>query len=347
MLLLTFFAAFILEGIGTWISVIGLSALFANSPVIVILAVCLDIAKIVSVSFLYKYAKKINSMMRVYLTVACVTLMLITSTGAFGYLSKEFQHAIQGTNQDIITLSALSDEQGRLQHRKEEIDSQIAKLPDNSVRGRQKLIKSFAAEQDRINFRLVEIDKQLPALKVEAVKKNTEVGPIIYIAQVFNTDPEHAVKWVIMIIIFVFDPLAIALLLAGNFLLEERRKDKFNYTSTLQGEKDDLTDDVETALAYIDDIKHEELGRQRYKEHIAEEFDHLDSSHHGNSKPVDQEDEIPQHENIADREVISLSQVMPSKPPRSQLENIGSRGDVTMNNDIASTQFDALYKDKS
>lgn len=222
--LLVLFSAFLIEGIGTYVSVVGLSALFASNPIIILLAIALDLGKVVAVSFLYKYYKKIGFVMKTYMSIAVIVLMIITSSGAFGYLSGSFQKAIAGTNQDTIVLTALTDEQGRLQKRKEEIDKQIAKLPDNNVRGRTQLMRQFGPEVGRINKRLEEIDKQLPDLKVASIKKDVEVGPIIYIAQAFNTDAEHAVKWVILTIIFVFDPLAISLLLAGNFLLEERRR---------------------------------------------------------------------------------------------------------------------------
>ena len=179
----------------------------------------LDLGKVVGVSFLWRHWKSINLVMKAYMLAATVVLIIITSAGAFGYLSGQFQKAIAHTNEAGVMITALTEEQGRLQKRKQEIDVQIAKLPDNSVRGRTALIKQFAPEVDRINNRLVSIDEELPKLKIETIKKNVEVGPIIYIAEAFNTTPEQAVKWVIMIIIFVFDPLAIALLLAGNYLL--------------------------------------------------------------------------------------------------------------------------------
>ena len=224
--LLVLLSAFLIEGIGTYVSVVGLSALFAANPVIIILAMALDLGKVVTVSFLYKYWQKINLAMRVYMTMAAVVLMIITSAGCFGYLSGQFQHAIAGSNSDNVILTSMTQEQTRLQARKQEIDTQIAKLPDNSVRGRTKLMNSYAPEVGRINARLAEIDQQLPKLKVASIQKNTDVGPIIYVAQAFNTDPEHAVKWVIFIIIFVFDPLAISLLLAGNFLLKNAEDEK-------------------------------------------------------------------------------------------------------------------------
>lgn len=217
--ILVLVSAFLIEGIGTYVSVVGLSSLFAANPVIIVLAIALDVGKVVTVSFLYKYWKKVNLLMKTYMTIAAIVLMGITSAGAFGYLSAQFQKAIATTNESGVVITALTDEQERLQKRKEEIDAQIAKLPDNMVAGRRALMKQFGPEVERINTRLVTIDAELPKLKVETLHKNVEVGPIIYIAEAFGTTPEQAVKWVIMIIIFVFDPLAIALLLAGNYLL--------------------------------------------------------------------------------------------------------------------------------
>ena len=223
---LVLLSAFLIESIGTYVSVLGLAALFSANPIIIVLSIALDLGKITTVSFLYRHWNDINIVMKTYMTVAAVVLMTITSAGAFGFLSGEFQHAIAGTNSQAVIISALEKEQGRLQHRKEEIDRQVAQLAENNVRGRTQLLKQFGPELAQINGRLVDIDRQLPELKVESIKKNVEVGPIIYIAQAFDTTPEAAVKWVILIIIFVFDPLAVALLIAGNYLLRRRQDQK-------------------------------------------------------------------------------------------------------------------------
>lgn len=219
---LVLFAAFLIESIGTYVSVVGLSALFSSNPVIILLAVSLDIGKVVTVSFLYRNWKDINWLMKTYMTIAALVLMLITSVGAFGYLSAEFQKAIQGTNENAVVIESMQAEQARLQARKEQIDNQIAQFPPEFVTGRRQAVEQFAPEVNRINNRLAEIDAQLPELKLETIKKNVEVGPIIFIAEAFGTTPEEAVKYVIMIIIFVFDPLAIALLIAGNFLIKNK-----------------------------------------------------------------------------------------------------------------------------
>lgn len=219
---LVLFAAFLIESIGTYVSVVGLSALFSSNPVIILLAVSLDIGKVVTVSFLYRNWKDISWLMKSYMTIAAIVLMLITSVGAFGYLSAEFQKAIQGTNENAVVIQSMEEEQARLQARKEQIDNQIAQFPPEYVTGRRQAVEQFAPEVSRINNRLAEIDQQLPELKLETIKKNVEVGPIIFIADAFSTTPEQAVKYVILTIIFVFDPLAIALLIAGNFLIKNK-----------------------------------------------------------------------------------------------------------------------------
>ena len=225
--IITFLSALFIEGIGTYISILGLSALFAFNPIIIAMAVALDIGKLVAVSFVYKYWAKINWVMKSYMTAAAVVLVFITSMGAFGFLSAEFQKAIAGNSQQNVRIEALTEEKARLQARKEQIDQQVANLPANYGRTRINVINSFKEETQRINARLAKIDEELPQLKVENIEKSVKIGPILYVANAFGTTPEIAVKWVILTIIFVFDPLAIALILAGNFLWaqrEQRRK---------------------------------------------------------------------------------------------------------------------------
>ena len=222
---LVFISAFLIESIGSYISIVGLSALFSTNPVIIAMALSLDIAKVVTVSFLYKQWENISKAMRYYMTTAAVILMVITSSGAAGYLSAEFQKAIIPTKGAEIQVQAMTDEKTRLSARKLEIDKQIAQLPAENVRGRQKLQKQFAGELEHINSRIVEIDQELPKLQMEQVDVNAHAGPILYIAQAFDTTVESAVKYVILLIIFVFDPLAVALIIAGNFLVDQRRKE--------------------------------------------------------------------------------------------------------------------------
>lgn len=252
---LVFGAAFLIEGIGSYISIVGLSALFSTNPVIIALALSLDIAKVITVSFLYKQWKNINTVMKVYMTVAAVILMVITSSGAAGYLSAEFQKAMMPTKESDIVVQSMVEEKTKLEARKIEIDTQISQLPAESIKGRQRLSKQFEDELSHINTRVVEIDKALPELKVKQVDVNAHAGPILYIAQAFNTTIESAVKYVILLIIFVFDPLAIALIIAGNFLSEQNKKEREMISQKLDEIKKEVDHIEESITSPLHDIE--------------------------------------------------------------------------------------------
>lgn len=226
-ILLTFFAALLIEGLGTLVSVIGLSTLFGANPIIIALAISLDIGKIVVVSLLYKYWTKLNLTMRSYALMAATFLMIITSAGAGGYLSGEFQKAIIGTQEGSLKVEVLKTEQAKLEERKKQIDAGIAAIPDRySANQKIRLINQFKDEQKTVTTRLQEIDKQLPETQIHQIGVEAKAGPILYIAKAFSISVEEAVKWVILMIIIVFDPLAVFLIIAGNFLLEQRRLKK-------------------------------------------------------------------------------------------------------------------------
>lgn len=221
---LTFIAAFLIEGLGTLVSVIGLSTLFGANPIIIALAISLDIGKIVVVSLLYKYWKKLGVIMKSYALIAAIITMIITSAGAAGYLSGEFQKAILGTQEIGLKVDVLKQEQAKLEERKKQIDANIAAIPDRySANQKIRLMNQFKDEQKQVTARLNEISKELPTMQVSQIGTEAKAGPILYIAKAFDIPVERAVKWVILMIIFVFDPLAVFLVVAGNFLIEQRK----------------------------------------------------------------------------------------------------------------------------
>lgn len=252
--LITFFAAFLIEGIGTYTSIIGLSSLFSANPVIIALAISLDVGKLVVVSFLYNYWKKMGFVMRAYMLVASIILMVITSTGIAGYLTAEFQQAIVSTKESDIQVVALKEEKVKLEARKKEIDSQIANLPPNMVRGRTRLINEFKEELSVLNKRTQEIDKELPTLQVSKAHADAHAGPIVYVAQAFNVTVEEAVKYVILMIIFVFDPLAVVLIIAGNFLIAQYKSEK--ESEKIQRKKEEDEERARQHAIELDEIHH-------------------------------------------------------------------------------------------
>ena len=224
-ILITFLAAFLIEGLGTAVSVIGLSTLFGANPIIIALAISLDVGKLVVVSLLYNHWKRMGVVMKSYAVLASLVTMIITSAGAAGYLTGEFQKAILGTQETSLKVNVLKEQQAKYEERKKQIDAQIANLPEKTtVNQRIRLMKQFQDEQKALQTKIEEIDKQLPELQIKQIGVEAKAGPILYISKAFEVYVEVAVKYVVLMIIFVFDPLAVFLMVAGNFLLEHRRK---------------------------------------------------------------------------------------------------------------------------
>jgi hypothetical protein len=222
--ILTFLAAIFIESLGTWVSVIGLSALFGSNPIIIALVIALDLGKLVSVSLLYTHWGDLPKLMKGYALIASAVLMIITSTGAAGYLSSEFQRGIVGTQEGSLKVDVLKKQQAKYEDRKKQIDDLVAKVPDKySANQRIRVMNQFKQEQAELQVKINQIDKDLPALQVKQIGTEAHAGPILYIAKAFEVPVEVAVKYVILLIIFVFDPLAIFLIIAGNFLLSKRR----------------------------------------------------------------------------------------------------------------------------
>ena len=212
--LLPFLTAIGLSGIAAYYSVIGLAQIFPGSywPIIVMGSV-LEVSKLVTVSWLYNNWDVTVRIMRYYFLSAIVLLMLITSMGIFGYLSKAHldTNIIVGANS--VQLKTL-DTQEKIAKERLNYLLQRAGDPATASRKIDVQIQETQAELKRIST------EKLPLLSEEN-KLTAEIGPIKYIAELFYSkdDPnfiDKAVRSVILIIIIVFDPLAVLLLIASN-----------------------------------------------------------------------------------------------------------------------------------
>lgn len=222
---LTFMAALFLEGLGSLVSVIGVSALFGANPIIISFAIALDVSKIVVVSLLYSYWAAMGRTMKSIALVMALITMIITSAGAAGYLSGEFQKAMMGTQETSLKVDVLKQQQAKYEERKRQIDDQIANLPEKTtVNQRLRLMNGFKQEQADLQAKINQIDKELPDLQMKQIGVQAKAGPILVIAKSFDIPVEQAVKYVIALMIVVFDPLAVFLIIAGNFLIAQRKK---------------------------------------------------------------------------------------------------------------------------
>ena len=225
------FSALSIAGSAAFFSVYGLSKLFAGAQLaVIIMAGSLEFGKLVAASFLYRYWKDINLLHRIYMTIATVILVLITSAGIFGFLSNAYQGATVSFEKETTALLYKEDRLEQLQddkkYLKEELEQSIADLPDNYRTARRKLRQDYQPQITEINKQMIELKGEIGELKTALVETGVDVGPVIYLARTFQTDIDTVVKFFIFILIFVFDPMAVMFVISYNVALQDRYNDK-------------------------------------------------------------------------------------------------------------------------
>lgn len=283
MIYLIFLTALALSGCAAYYSVIGLAAIFPGSFLpVVIMGSILELAKLVTASWVYRNWTTVPRIMKYYMVTAIIILMMITSMGIFGYLSKaHLEHSA-----DTAPLSdkvALLDE--KIKTEKENIDGnrKVLKQFDESVdqvmgrstdeKGADKAVairKSQQKDRSRINQEITESQKIINSLNEERLplnvtlqKAESDFGPIKYVAELIYGSGEKdlvdkAVRLVIMLIMVVFDPLAVLLLISANMTMKQKEKHVDEYT------EQDFFDKVKKSAKKLDEdavqIKKENLA---------------------------------------------------------------------------------------
>lgn len=228
--------ALTLSGIAAYYSIVGLAAIFASAfwPV-VFMAGTLEVSKLVLASWLYQKWNSIPVLIKTYLTAAVVILMMITSLGIFGFLSKA--HVDQNLGNTDVTLkieqidtqiTQIKDKITRYQSALQQLDRTINIQLDNQ-RVQQALAARRQQEKERDQIRqqldqeqnqLQQLNQQRTILKAQFSILESKVGPIRYVAEFFydgkNVDLDSAVRYMIVILVLVFDPLAVLMLIAAN-----------------------------------------------------------------------------------------------------------------------------------
>ena len=248
---LTLMVALTLSTIASWYSVLGLTAIFSAAVVpIMIMGGSLEFAKVVTTVWLHKYWHRAGWKLKLYLVPAVIMLAFLTSMGIFGYLSKAHsdQSLISG---DIRAKIAVYDEKIKtakdnieadrksLQQMDAAVDQTLGRTTDEKGASHAVSIRrSQTVERNRLNNdiqstqeSIAKLNEEAAPIRAEVRKVDAEVGPIKYIAAfIYGDNPdnnllERAVRWVIMIIVFVFDPLALTLVLAAQSSYEWLEED--------------------------------------------------------------------------------------------------------------------------
>ncbi len=263
--ILPFLTAIALSAIAAFYSVIGLAQIFPGSfwPIILMGSV-LEIAKLVTVSWLYNNWEETNRLMRYYFSTAIVLLMAITSMGIFGYLSRAHIESNVVVGANAVQLRTIETQEKIARDKLE----YLLKRAGDPATATNKLDKEIQTTQNELN-RLSK--EKLPLMKEEN-KLTAEIGPIKYIAEIFYSkdDPsfiDKAVRLVIFTIIIVFDPLAILLLIAANQTYRKfRSKDKEQIVPLKKAKKKKKVDNTATNTLesfYVDGETHEIIPKSK------------------------------------------------------------------------------------
>jgi len=235
-------AATAIAGAAAYFSVYGLAYTFSGVFwSVVVMGASLEAGKLVAASYLYRYWSRTGWILKTYLITGVVALMVLTSTGIFGYLSTGYQQDVLPLKQKQEQVTLLEQEKSRALDRKKQIDDIIAgnsgsiavgtdanaaRILRETNRGRDQLNRQFREEQKQVTQRVADLDKQLMELKQELIKTEAHIGPIMFVAKAFDMPTDDATKYLIFLIIFAFDPMAVALTLAVNIALKFRQEDK-------------------------------------------------------------------------------------------------------------------------
>jgi len=238
---LTLFTSLTLAATAAYFSIVGLMTIFSGAALsIAFMASVLEFGKIVSAAWLHYEWDRINNLVRTYFTTAVVVLMLITSMGIFGYLSKA--HIDASVTSDSYSLEAsivdkrLEGKQLQLDNLTDRLESLDYVLQTSQPKDRNYVNKVQTTERNEINAEIdilvdeiVLLNEQKMPILRQQLDQEAELGPVKYIADmIYGDDAEsyydNAVRWIILTIIFVFDPLAIMLLIISTAAFKRERE---------------------------------------------------------------------------------------------------------------------------
>ena len=278
--LLILAVALFISAVAAFYSIAGLSAIFAAAVTpIIIMGLALEIGKIAATVWLHKYWNRVAVQFKLYLVPAILVLMLITSMGIFGFLSKahmdqtvpagDVAAQVQILDEKIATeRSNIDANKKALTQMDAQVDQLLGRTTDD--KGASKAVqvrKSQAKERKSLQDDIAKSQKNIVAIQAERApiavqvrKVEAEVGPIKYIAAlIYGDNPdanllERAVRWVIILLVFVFDPLAIVLILAADqtfiWIKEDKQKKKEEDEPAYEADDGPLTDeDIATITA--------------------------------------------------------------------------------------------------
>jgi cell division protein FtsL len=248
-------SAILVAGCAAYFSVTGLGVLFSGaSTAVMVMAGSLEFAKLVTATYLKQVWDDIKGFNKVYLTISVAILMLITSAGIFGYLSNAFQAQslqLQQVDREIAVHQTKIDQNTT---QIEQLSTQITEFNQNqgklldgglvnrrlirSIDNRDKQIAKINDKISNLQTQNSEETEKINQIKVSNLGLEKEVGGFRFVAEAFGVELKNVVKFFIFIIVIVFDPLAVALIIAFNGLVGvKNQKEEENLTKNVKNEE--------------------------------------------------------------------------------------------------------------
>ena len=246
------FSALAIAGCAALFSVTGIGTLFAGAAIsAMVMAGALELGKLVGVSFLYRYWPEIPKALKSYMLIATIVLIGITSAGIYGYLSSAYAKVAaeplkmnadiqiynsqaQTLDEEIKRKTARLDQiialRGQQENRIDNLISKSETGTSSAVRSAQNSLNELNRNATTLQREINQTSAQRDSLKARSLTKeveintNSDIGTFVYISNAIGVKLDTVVKWFILIIVLVFDPLSICLVLAYNFLIKRDEK---------------------------------------------------------------------------------------------------------------------------
>ena len=257
--LITFISAISISLIAAGYSILGLATLFAGAYVpIIAMGSALEVGKLVAASWLYhNWRRNIPKSLKAYLFTSIIVLIFITSVGIFGFLSKAHLDQVKptaGNTEQIALIDKKIKQEEKIIERAEKTLAQLDKALDVYIdkeyvsrglkeRNKQKEERDLLNKSiDEAMAKIADLNNSKSSINIEQLKLEADVGPLKYVAELIYGDNakdhfDSAVRIIILILIFVFDPLAVLLLIAANISLRQWR-DKRNEKQKIKDEEE-------------------------------------------------------------------------------------------------------------
>ncbi len=266
------FSAILVAGCAAYFSVTGLGVLFSGASIaVMIMAGALEFAKLVAATYLKQSWDIIKGLNKWYLTIAVVVLMIITSAGIFGFLSNAFQQQnikLQQVDREIaVWQTKITSNQSQVESltlQLNNLQTNQGKIIDNatvnrtllrSVDNRDKQVSKVQDKISALQDSMLVYNEKINTIKNDNINLEREVGGFRFVAEAFNLELNTVVKFFIFLIVFVFDPLAIALVIAFNQMIMGYRKKEENETPKPVEIDNDLLSEMVRVKLSDDELK--------------------------------------------------------------------------------------------